>query len=356
MNSNLYDRIHGTLAGAFIGLLFARATGKSTYKDHPRVDDIPNDKVPMFSDMDYLWVDNLKCKHADGLAIMRIFVDTYAKRNGRITVEDLRDEWVAADIPADNHYMMANNLREVLMQGMPPRLAGAFGCFTSYSTAWTIPIGVFNAFDSDGAFHDGEQLGSMSMKDPALSISAALCACVAEAMKPSSTVESLVGIADRFVPNKEYILWDDRLPNNPKAVFDQAMEVARTHDSPQGAFDDLTRLIVPEYHDDRYKAQINDHIIPMGLSAAFVLLGKGDFRESMLGAVNFAAYAYLTTSMVGAMVGALSGASGIPREWLSVADEVTDGGLRSMADVMMNVLDARFARSREQVQYVQSLA
>ncbi|MBI2841822.1 MAG: ADP-ribosylglycohydrolase family protein [Armatimonadetes bacterium] len=353
MNAELFDKAYGSLAGAFIGKLFSRTMGKMTFREREArfgwIKDIPNDKVPVFSRTDYLWIDNLSCKYDETLAITELYVQAYSKRRRRISIEDLRDEWVTAKFPINNWYMMSNNLKEVLMQGMPPRLAGAFACIIAFSTTASIPVGIYNAFDPAAAYHDTIQLASISQKEPALSVAAALSACVAEALRSDASADSLLDTAIRFTPDKEFILWDEARPNNPRQVLDQALSIAGSYDAPQSAYEELDRAVIQDYAANRYRSAFNDFIVPMGLAAAFLKLGKGDFRDSLLGAVNFAAYSYLTASLIGSMSGALGGASAIPPEWLGAAEQLTDGKLRAMAETMLDVLEARFARMEEQV-------
>ena len=90
--------------------------------------------------------------------------------------------------------------------------------------------------------------------------------------------------------------------------------------------------------------------VALGLLA----VAGGDFRASVLGAVNYGRDADSTATMAGAVAGALGGAGSVPAEWSGPVAEASRVDLAAPARVLAEVaaevfaLDrARFARRSE---------
>jgi ABC-type nitrate/sulfonate/bicarbonate transport system substrate-binding protein len=68
----------------------------------------------------------------------------------------------------------------------------------------------------------------------------------------------------------------------------------------------------------------------VGLAFGAFAAARGDFRTSVLTAVNMGRDADTTAALAGALAGALSGAGAVPAEWASVIGPVRGSCLPSM--------------------------
>lgn len=69
----------------------------------------------------------------------------------------------------------------------------------------------------------------------------------------------------------------------------------------------------------------------MGLAFGAFAAARGDFRKSVLTAVNMGRDADTTAAVAGALAGAVSGATAIPAEWSSAIGPVRGSCLPSMS-------------------------
>ncbi len=85
--------------------------------------------------------------------------------------------------------------------------------------------------------------------------------------------------------------------------------------------------------------------VPIALG--MLLVGGGDFRRTVLGAVNYGRDCDSTASMAGALVGALGGADAVPREWAKTVAEASRTDLHAPARELAAVAREIFRRDRE---------
>jgi ADP-ribosylglycohydrolase len=188
-----------------------------------------------------------------------------------------------------------------LERGHPPPRSGQHAHSWSDGLAMRVaPIGIALAGDPVRAAQWAEQDGLVSHSGEGIYAGQAVAAAVATAMGGADVAE-VVDAAVRVVPPDS---WTAR-------SLAQARDIAGRGEPWETTADELvTRLAVRQY----YWADLAPEAV--GLALAAVLAGAGDFRETVLNAVNLGRDADTIAAMAGAVAGAMAGIEAVPDEWL----------------------------------------
>jgi ADP-ribosylglycohydrolase len=177
---------------------------------------------------------------------------------------------------------------------------------------WDAPVGIVNACRPDLAAQDGY----------------VVAACVAEALKPEATYESVIQTAIRYAHT------EGMLGGQLAIRIQKAVEVA-------AECKDVYEFRRPYY--DRFLNSVNAfstlETVPAALGCLYI--GKGDPRIAIIGAANLGRDCDSSACIAGEIAGALTGIGGLPGEWVDcvnvanprpslpqVATEVTETLLR----------------------------
>ena len=93
--------------------------------------------------------------------------------------------------------------------------------------------------------------------------------------------------------------------------------------------------------------------IPATLS--ILALAQGDPERSIIWGANFGRDADTIATMVGGVVGALHGASGLPASWVSKVEANPDVTYRETADRLAQVVRRRLQESKDRIAAVEAL-
>jgi ADP-ribosylglycohydrolase len=260
------------------------------------------------------WIPELE---ADALPLQRVF---------------LAEKWLALRL----HYGHVD-----------PREAGVGNIVNCGAAMYMAPVGIVNAADPDGAYAEAIDLAGAHQSSYGREAAGVLAAAVAEAMRPGATPDSVVATCLRLARD------------GTKAAIDAVCGRARDLDHWTGSFAALRAAVRPydtvadTYRDQGLGARrpSRQHSIEeLPLALAFLLLAGGDYRDTVLGGVNYGRDADSIASMGGAIAGALGGLEAVPADWLeqvgiaSRLDLVAPG--RAIAKVAREVHDADRARRR----------
>lgn len=162
------------------------------------------------------------------------------------------------------------------------------------------PIGIALAGDPDRAASWAEQDGSVSHSGEGIYAGQAVAAAVAAAAG-GADVHAVADAAARAVPADS---WTSRSLALAREI------VGRGEQWPATAQKLVSRLAVRRY----YWADLAPEAVSLALAA--VIAGGGDFRETVLNAVNLGRDADTIAAMAGAVAGAMTGIEAVPTEWL----------------------------------------
>ncbi|MER6949339.1 ADP-ribosylglycohydrolase family protein [Nonomuraea sp. NPDC000554] len=260
------------------------------------------------------WIPELE---ADALPLQRIF---------------LAEKWIVARL----HYGHVD-----------PREAGVGNIVNCGAAMYVAPVGIVNAADPDAAYAEAIDLTGAHQSSYGREAAGVMAAAVAEAMRPGATADSVVATCLRLAKD------------GTRAAIEAVCETARGFGHWDGSFEALRAAMRPfdtvadTYRDQglgaRRPSRVHS-IEELPLALAFLVVAKGDYRETVLGGVNYGRDADSIASMGGAIAGALGGLAAVPSDWVeqvgtaSRTDLVAPG--RAIAGVARRVHADDLARRR----------
>ncbi|MFG1861735.1 ADP-ribosylglycohydrolase family protein [Microbispora bryophytorum] len=194
-----------------------------------------------------------------------------------------------------------------------PREAGVGNIVNCGAAMYMAPVGVVNAGDPDGAYAEAIDLAGAHQSSYGREAAGVLAAAVAEAMRPGATPDSVVATCLRLARD------------GTRAAIDAVCSVARGLGHWDGSFEALRAAVRPydtvadTYRDQGLGARRPSRlhsIEELPLALAFLVMAEGDYRETVLGGVNYGRDADSIASMGGAVAGALGGRAAVPADWL----------------------------------------
>ncbi|GAA3468619.1 ADP-ribosylglycohydrolase family protein [Nonomuraea roseola] len=260
------------------------------------------------------WIPELE---ADALPLQRVF---------------LAEKWIVARL----HY--GHN---------DPREAGVGNIVNCGAAMYVAPVGIVNAGDPDAAYAEAIDLTGAHQSSYGREAAGVMAAAVAEAMRPGASADSVVATAIRLAKD------------GTRAAIEAVCSRARDFGHWEGSFEGLRAAMRPydtvadTYRDQglgaRRPSRVHS-IEELPLALAFLLIAKGDVRDTVLGGVNYGRDADSIASMGGAIAGALGGLSAVPSEWVeqigtaSRTDLVAPG--LAIAEVTLRIHRDDLARRR----------
>ncbi|MGC9348747.1 MAG: ADP-ribosylglycohydrolase family protein [Anaerolineae bacterium] len=359
MTTRLYDKVFGCLAASQVGsAMGAPVEGKSHDEIKAR----------------YGWLDRLVPYRLggnvyppgtteDGVERQKLMVLSIIDNNGPITARDLAKTWLKY-VDEENFGILAGQQDEIhyrlIRAGISPEDSGYYDAHygrMGFNRACH-PIGIVNACFPELAAKNALDVARLYQPPTGRGIpwkeskkifplytigidwSAAVCAAIAEAFKPTATPDSVIEQATAYVvePARDEIL--------------AAVEIA------DGCSD--YEEIVAEFYQRYYAVGL-----PMAQSRAFEVTSKamalfyvykGDVRATMEAAVNMGRDTDCLASVSAGIAGAFSGSGGIPDAWIAQVNasakenralSVTDMPLEDQAQGLHDALLAHYARMED---------
>lgn len=194
-----------------------------------------------------------------------------------------------------------------------PREAGVGNAVNCGAAMYVAPVGVVNAGDPHRAYAEAIDMAGAHQQSYGREAAGVMAAAVAAAMAPGSTVDTVIEVALSLAHD------------GTREAIQAVTEAARTCPGWGVAIEsDVLRAAVRPFDTvaDTYRDQglgarrpSRVHSIEeLPVALAFLVIGKGDFRESVLGAVNYGRDADSIATMAGAVAGAMYGQSAVPVE------------------------------------------
>ncbi|MEV0618647.1 ADP-ribosylglycohydrolase family protein [Nonomuraea sp. NPDC050404] len=226
------------------------------------------------------WIPELE---AEALPLQRIF---------------LAEKWIVARL----HYGHAD-----------PREAGVGNIVNCGAAMYVAPVGIVNAADPDAAYAEAIDLTGAHQSSYGREAAGVMAAAVAEAMRPGATADSVVAACLRLAKD------------GTRAAIEAVCEAAAGLGHWDGSFETLRAAVKPydtvadTYRDQglgaRRPSRVHS-IEELPLALGFLVIAKGEYRDTVLGGVNYGRDADSIASMGGAIAGALGGLSSVPAEWV----------------------------------------
>lgn len=240
-----------------------------------------------------------------------------------------------------------------------PREAGVGNIVNCGATMYMAPVGVVNAGDPAGAYAEAIDIAGAHQSSYGREAAGVFAAAVAAAVAPGATLADVLDAARSVAHDGTAAALDAVATAVGGRVVAPASDederrLARAVRDAVAPYDSVG----PEYRNMSADARrpsrtksIEELPVALGLLAAH----DGDYRGSVLAAVNYGRDADSIAVMAGALAAGLGGAEAVPTEWLDAVEEASRMDLRATgrtlgaaaADVLAE--DAARARSRSVV-------
>lgn len=205
-------------------------------------------------------------------------------------------------------------LLRLRLAGANPREGGIGNMVNCGAAMYAAPVGLMNAGDPDLAYQRALNIFSAHQYSYGLEAAAIMAACVAEAVRPPASVDSIVATALRLAKDgtrsalEAVIAAARTLDTTDDLLIQHTLRSAmEPFDTVRGGVDEIDRV-------GGYPSQYHA-IEEVPIALAFLVVARGDFRTAVLGAVNYGRDSDSIAGMVGAIIGALRGKRALPDYW-----------------------------------------
>ncbi|MFE5796691.1 ADP-ribosylglycohydrolase family protein [Streptomyces sp. NPDC056503] len=255
-----------------------------------------------------VWIPELE---AEALPLQRIF---------------LAEKWLVARLHYGHH---------------DPREAGTGNIVNCGAAMYMAPVGLVNAADPHGAYAEALDVAGAHQSSYGREAAGVFAAAVAAACAPGATPRTVVDTALALAKD------------GTRAAIEAVAEVADRHRDFESALAPLRRAVAPydsvgpDYRepglDARRPSRLHS-IEELPIALGMLLVGEGDYRRTVLGAVNYGRDCDSIATMAGAVAGALRGEAAVPTDWAKQVAEASRLDLHAPARALAAVGDEIFAR------------
>jgi ADP-ribosylglycohydrolase len=224
-----------------------------------------------------------------------------------------------------------------------PREAGVGNIVNCGAAMYIAPVGIANAGDPDGAYLEALDLTGAHQSSYGREAAGVLAACVADAIRPEATPESVVETALRLAKD------------GTRAAIEAVTAAGASFDGwRSGGLAGLRAAFVPydsvgeRYAEPELNARIPSRLhsieeLPVALG--LLVACRGDVDETILGGVNYGRDSDSIASMGGALAGALGGEP--RREWVETVSAASRIDIEEAGRTMADVAAELFSRDAE---------
>ncbi|MFC6062429.1 ADP-ribosylglycohydrolase family protein [Streptomyces ochraceiscleroticus] len=213
-----------------------------------------------------------------------------------------------------------------------PREAGVGNIVNCGAAMYMAPVGLVNAGDPRGAYTEALDVAGAHQSSYGREAAGVLAAAVAAACTPGATPDSVVEAALALAKD------------GTRTAIEAVCEVAVKYDESEPALPQLRGAVSPfdtvgpEYRRPSLGARRPSRlhsIEELPIALGLLLIGGGDYRETVLGAVNYGRDCDSIATMSGALVGALG--HPVPTEWTAAVSEASRLDLTAPAEALTAV-------------------
>ena len=215
-----------------------------------------------------------------------------------------------------------------------PREAGVGNIVNCGAAMYVAPIGIANAADPAGAYAEAIDVAGAHQSSYGREAAGVFAACVAEAMRPGATVSTVVDAALAVAHD------------GTRAAIEAVADTADGLDGWRSSLPALRAAIEPfdtvgpEYRSpaaDARRPSRTKSIEELPIAIGMVLATGGDYREAVLGGVNYGRDCDSIATMAGAITGALGGLDVVPADWVSDVGEASRTDIVTPGHTMASV-------------------
>ena len=241
-------------------------------------------------------------------------------------------------------------LMRLRLANAEPRQGGIGNMVNCGAAMYAAPAGIVNAGDPENAYREAIDVFSAHQQSFGLEAAAVMAAAVAEAYKPSATVDSIVDAVLSLA--KE----------GTKKAIEAVVETARKHSDWKAAIHPLRDAVRP--YDTAAETKVGrgapgannwlpsrEHSIEeVPIALGFLVVTGGDFEGSIFGGTNYGRDNDSIAGMAGAIAGALHGAGTIRSNWMQQINSANRIDLAPIARDLANLTAKLQKRQLEDAQ------
>lgn len=227
-----------------------------------------------------------------------------------------------------------------------PREAGVGNIVNCGATMYVAPIGIVNAGSPDGAYAEAIDIAGAHQSSYGREAAGVYAAAVAEAMRPGASYQDVIDVALRLAKDgtRDAI---DAVANAAAAVTDwrDGLAVLRNAVEP---FD----TVGPNYRAPARDARIPSRtksIEELPIALGMLIAAKGDYSESVLGAINYGRDSDSIAVMAGSIAGALGGLDSVPSAWIDGVNEGSRMDITATGPTMAAVASEIWTKDRAKI-------
>ncbi|MDH6698242.1 ADP-ribosylglycohydrolase family protein [Streptomyces griseoviridis] len=283
-------------------------------------------------------------------ARVRDHLDAYAIADHLVPDLMTNPRWIpeleAETLPLHRVFLAEKWLVARLHHGhVDPREAGVGNIVNCGAAMYVAPVGLVNAANPAGAYAEALEVAGAHQSSYGREAAAVFAATVAAACTPGATAQSAVAAGLALAKD------------GTRAAIERVCEVARAHRDFESALAPMRRAVAPfdtvgpDYRSPSLGARRPSRLhsieeLPVALG--MLLVADGDYRQAVLGSVNYGRDCDSIATMAGALAGALG--SPVPREWSEAVAEASRLDLWEPAATLTEVareIHARDVRQRQ---------
>ncbi|MCX4998849.1 ADP-ribosylglycohydrolase family protein [Streptomyces longwoodensis] len=280
-------------------------------------------------------------------ARVRDHLDAYAVADHLVPDLMTTPRWIpeleAEALPLQRIFLAEKWLVARLHYGhVDPREAGVGNIVNCGATMYMAPVGLVNAAHPRAAYAEALDVAGAHQSSYGREAAGVFAAAVAAACAPGATPESVVGACLALAKD------------GTRTAVERVCEVAARHTDTESALRPLREAVAPydtvgpDYRAPSLGARRPSRLhaieeLPVALG--MVVAAGGDYRQAVLGAVNYGRDCDSIATMAGALAGALG--SPAPEEWAKQVGEASRLDLEEPARTLTGVAREVFARDVE---------
>lgn len=225
-----------------------------------------------------------------------------------------------------------------------PREAGVGNVVNCGATMYVAPIGIANSGAPDSAYAEAIDVAGAHQSSYGREAAGVYAAAIAEAMRPGATWQSVVETTLRLAKD------------GTRDAIESVVDAASSVENWRGGLAQLRSAVEPfDTVGPNYRAPARDARIPsrtksieeLPIALGMLVAAKGDYSESVLGAVNYGRDSDSIAVMAGSIAGALSGVAGLPPEWVDAVNEGSKMDITATGPVMASVAQEIWAKDND---------
>ena len=217
-----------------------------------------------------------------------------------------------------------------------PREAGVGNMVNCGAAMYMAPVGIINAGDPLNAYREAIEISGAHQSSFGREAAGVFAAAIAQAMVPNTSVDEIMDVAIELANDgtKQAIIASVR---NAKTLstWRNNLHLMRDAFRPYDTMEDKYR---EAGLDARKPSRINS-IEELPLALAMVVVAKGDYKEAVLGGVNYGRDSDSIATMAGAICGAMHGKSVIPTDWLAMVERESKRDFTATGNLIADIAE-----------------